>query len=282
MRLAASAQKGSEHVLAEAIRLLAVERKILVPVAAAFRAVAGRGVEADVEGAHVSVGSPRWLLERDFDSGPYAETAGDWEQQGRTVVWVTKDELVLGALALGDSVRPTARGAVRRLNELGLRTVLLTGDNERAARSVAVELGMKEVLAEVLPEEKAECVSGLKSAGETVAMVGDGVNDAPALATADVGFAMGTGTDVAMHSAGITLMRSEPGLVADAIAISQATTRKIHQNLFWAFAYNVLGIPLAAFGFLTPMIAGAAMALSSVSVLGNALLLTRWRRKQGV
>ncbi|MCH2243025.1 MAG: HAD-IC family P-type ATPase, partial [Aquabacterium sp.] len=170
--------------------------------------------------------------------------------------------------------------AVRLLQRQGVRTVLVSGDNRGAAQAVAAELGMSDVRAEVLPEDKAAIVAGLKTGGARVAMVGDGINDAPALAAADVGIAMATGTDVAMHAAGITLMRGDPALVAQAIDISRRTWRKIRQNLFWAFAYNVVGIPLAALGLLSPVIAGAAMALSSVSVVSNALLLSRWKGPQ--
>lgn len=281
LRLATAAQKGSEHPLAEAIRQAAKVRKLSIPDAASFQAIPGRGVEAVVEGRNVTVGSPRWLSERGFESERYAAEVEKLEHQGHTVVWVTVQDEVLGAIAIGDVVREGAKQAIEHLESLGVRTVLLTGDNQRAANVVGQKLGIAQVIAEVLPEQKAECVTRLQREGDgqSVGMVGDGVNDAPALATADVGFAMGTGTDVAMSTAGITLMRPEPQLVAEAIAISQATTHKIRQNLFWAFAYNVVGIPLAAFGYLTPMLAGAAMALSSVSVLSNALLLSRWRAK---
>jgi Cu+-exporting ATPase len=182
-----------------------------------------------------------------------------------------------GLLAFGDTVKPSAALAVRRLADAGVRSVMLTGDNAGSARAVAAAVGVADFRAEVLPADKAEAVAGLKRDGLIVAMVGDGINDAPALAAADVGIAMASGTDVAMHTAGITLMRSEPTLVADAIAISKKTYRKIRQNLAWAFVYNIVGIPLAALGYLNPVIAGAAMALSSVSVVSNALLLRRWK-----
>jgi Cu+-exporting ATPase len=184
---------------------------------------------------------------------------------------------VLGLLAFGDTVKPSARRAVARLHELGIATVLLTGDNAGSARAVAAQLGIADVRSEVLPGDKAAVVQQLRAGGAVVAMVGDGINDAPALAAADVGIAMATGTDVAMETAGITLMRGEPTLVGDAIDVSRRTYAKIRQNLFWAFAYNVVGIPLAALGLLNPVIAGAAMAASSVSVVSNALLLRRWR-----
>jgi P-type Cu+ transporter len=190
---------------------------------------------------------------------------------------VSGEPALLGLLAFGDSVKPTAAAAIRRLHEEGIRTVLLTGDNRGSAQAVAAQLGIEDVRAGILPQEKAGIVSGLKRGGALVAMVGDGINDAPALAAADVGIAMSTGTDVAMHAAGITLMRGDPALVADAIDISRRTYAKIRQNLFWAFIYNLVGIPLAAFGLLSPVIAGAAMAFSSVSVVTNALALRRWK-----
>lgn len=202
------------------------------------------------------------------------------EQAGRTVSWLAvqiegKAELV-GLLAFGDTVKASAKLAVERLRAIGLSSVMLTGDNHGSAEAVASAVGIASFQAEVLPADKASVVTKLRSEGQIVAMVGDGINDAPALAAADIGIAMSTGTDVAMHSAGITLMRGDPALVADAIDISKKTYRKIQQNLGWAFIYNVVGIPLAALGYLNPIIAGAAMAFSSVSVVSNALLLRRW------
>jgi Cu+-exporting ATPase len=185
--------------------------------------------------------------------------------------------VLLAMLAFGDRAKPTSAAAIAELKALGLRTLMLSGDNAAAAKAAADALGLDEVRAELLPEDKARIVAELRDGGARVAMVGDGINDAPALAAADVGLAMGGGTDVAMEAAGITLMRGDPRLVADAIALSRATVAKIRQNLFWAFIYNLLGVPLAALGLLSPVIAGAAMALSSVSVLGNALLLKRWK-----
>ncbi len=183
---------------------------------------------------------------------------------------------MLGLLAFGDTIKPTAYPAVQRLRALGIRTVMLTGDNQGSAQAVAQALGIDEVRAELLPADKAQAVHALRAQGQVVAMVGDGLNDAPSLAAADVGLGLSTGTDVAMEAAGITLMRGDPRLVADAFDISRRTYAKIKHGLFWAFAYNVLGIPLAALGLLSPVVAGAAMAFSSVSVVGNALLLRRW------
>ncbi|MCC6215721.1 MAG: copper-translocating P-type ATPase [Polyangiaceae bacterium] len=277
LALAASAQRGSEHPLGRALVREAAERALVTVAPSELRAVPGRGIEATVEGRGVRVGSPRWMGELGVDLGALAERAAALGADGATVVWVAEADHAIGAIALRDRLRPTAAEAVRRLSAAGVRTVLLTGDHEAAARVVASELGIERVLAQVLPEDKARHVRELRAEGRVVAMVGDGVNDAPALAAADVGFAMGEGTDVAVETAGITLMRSEPLLVFAALSVSRATTSKIRQNLFWAFAYNVLCIPLAALGLLTPMLAGAAMAASSVSVVANALLLRRWR-----
>jgi Cu+-exporting ATPase len=186
---------------------------------------------------------------------------------------------VIGLIAFGDEPRPHARAAIDDLRALGIESTMISGDNEGAARHVAAAIGLTQFEANVLPRDKARRVESLRAGGRVVAMVGDGINDAPALAAADVGIAMGSGTDIAMHAAGVTLLRPDPRLVAAAIEISRATVRKIRQNLFWAFVYNAVGIPLAAFGVLTPVFAGAAMALSSVSVVTNALLLTRYRQR---
>jgi Cu+-exporting ATPase len=219
------------------------------------------------------------MQEGGVDLAALEQRAEAFEREGRTVSWLAEgdDPRLLALLAFGDEIKPSASAAVGRLRALGVHTVLLTGDNRRAAQAVAQRLGVNEVQAEVLPADKAKIVEGLRGRGGKVAMVGDGINDAPALAAADVGIAMSTGTDVAMHTAGITLMRGDPALVADAIDVSRHTYTKIRQNLFWAFVYNLVGIPLAALGLLSPVIAGAAMALSSVSVVSNALLLKRWR-----
>jgi Cu+-exporting ATPase len=213
------------------------------------------------------------------DTAALDAAAAGQEAAGRSVSWLARagDRRALGLLAFGDAVKAGAAAGVARLSARGFATVMLTGDNRGAAQAAATALGIDRVLAEVLPGDKAAQVGSLKSTGKTVAMVGDGVNDAPALAAADIGIAMSSGSDVAMHTAGITLMRGDPALVADAIDISRRTYAKIRQNLFWAFAYNVVGIPLAAAGLLSPVIAGAAMAFSSVSVVTNALTLKRWK-----
>jgi Cu+-exporting ATPase len=207
--------------------------------------------------------------------------AVEQERAGRTVSWLAVRDAsgirIGGVLSFGDTVKASARIAIEKLDALGIRSIMITGDNEGAARSVAEAIGIAEFRAQVLPGDKATLIKQLKKNYGTVAMVGDGINDAPALAAADIGIAMASGTDVAMHTAGITLMRGDPALVADAIGISRRTYTKIRQNLFWAFIYNLIGIPLAAFGLLNPVIAGAAMAFSSVSVVTNALLLKRWK-----
>ncbi|HSV70851.1 MAG TPA: heavy metal translocating P-type ATPase [Methylibium sp.] len=279
LALAAALQAGSEHPLARAVREAA--DGLTQPTAAEVQAVAGRGIAGRVAGRALRLGSTRWMRELGLDLAPLQAAADAHAAQGRTVSWLATAgdgaPSLLALLAFGDELKADARTAIDRLHALGVRTVLVSGDHRGAAEAVAAKLGIDDVRAEVLPADKAAVIAGLRhEAGGPVAMVGDGLNDAPALAAADVGIAMGSGTDVAMHAAGITLMRGETSLVADAIAISRRTTRKIHQNLFWAFVYNVVGIPLAAFGLLNPVVAGAAMALSSVSVLGNALLLKRW------
>lgn len=277
---AASIQAGSEHPLARAVLAAAELEGIQAPPAANVRAVPGRGMAAVVVGRELRLGSTRWMQELRVDLAAMAGQAHELESAGRTVSWmadVTDEPRLIGLLAFGDTVKSTARLAISSLHAQGVRSVLVTGDNKGSARAVAGKLGIDEVRAEVLPEDKADIVAQLKQGGATVAMVGDGINDAPALAAADVGIAMATGTDVAMHAAGVTLMRGNPALVADAIDISRRTYSKIRQNLFWAFIYNVVGIPLAAFGLLSPVIAGAAMAFSSVSVVTNALTLRRWK-----
>lgn len=282
---AASLQSGSEHPLARAVVQAAQTRGMAIEAPDNVRAVPGRGSEGEVGVRSYLVGSLRWMDELRVALGPLAARAAVQQQQGATVsalVERTTEGLTLRALlAFGDEPKPGAKDALAALRARGIRTVMISGDNRGAAEAMARRLGLRpeegEVLAEVLPGDKAARVTELKQGGHVVAMVGDGVNDAPALAAADVGLAMGNGTDVAMHAAGITLMRGDPLLVAGAFSVSDRTVAKIRQNLFWAFVYNVAGIPLAALGYLSPVIAGAAMALSSVSVMSNALLLRRWR-----
>ncbi len=281
LRLAAAVQRGSTHPLAKAVLEVAARESVPVVAAADLRTVAGRGVEATIEARHIAIASRHWAGELAVPGTQALEAeASRLAARGLTVSWLVEtapQARVLALLAFGDAAKPQSAAAVARLRALGLRTVLVTGDNRGAGEAAGRELGIDEVHAEVLPEDKAAVVARLREAYGTVAMVGDGINDAPALAAADIGVAMGTGTDVAMHTAGITLMRGDPSLVADALDISRRTHAKIWQNLFWAFAYNVVGVPLAALGMLSPVIAGAAMALSSVSVVSNALLLARWK-----
>ncbi|WP_076912007.1 heavy metal translocating P-type ATPase [Burkholderia pseudomallei] len=289
LALAAAVQRASAHPLARAVVVAfdadADARRSSLAAAHADtpRAVAGRGVEARVDARLLALGSTRWRDELGIAvPDGVARRAAALEAAGNTVSWLMRADAPREALALvafGDTVKPNARRAIERLAARGIRSALVTGDNRGSATAVAASLGIDEVHAQVLPDDKARVVAQLKAtAGDgAVAMVGDGINDAPALAAADVGIAMATGTDVAMHTAGITLMRGDPALVADAVDISRRTYRKIQQNLFWAFVYNLVGIPLAALGWLNPMIAGAAMAFSSVSVVTNALLLRRWK-----
>ncbi|SFI25696.1 Cu+-exporting ATPase [Collimonas sp. OK307] len=284
LTLAAAVQRGSEHPLARAV-IAAVEKKGMQPTsdlnASKVQSVAGRGVQATVGDRQCYLGSSRWMQELGVDLGTLANEAKKLETEGRTVSWLATEEngklSLTGLLAFGDEIKPTAKAAIQQLQQRSIRVAMLSGDNHGSANAVGRQLGITEVHAEILPGEKARVITDLKSGAAVVAMVGDGINDAPALAAADVGIAMSTGTDVAMQAAGITLMRGDPGLVADAIDISRRTYNKIRQNLFWAFIYNLIGIPLAALGYLNPVLAGAAMAFSSVSVVSNALLLRRWR-----
>ncbi len=277
--LAAAVQRGSEHALARAVLDAARDRALDVPVPQAVTALPGRGLAAVVAGRDLVLGSTRLMEERGIALTPLVDEAQRLEGTGHTISWLadTGTRSLLGLVAFADPPKATAQAAVARLHARGIATAMLTGDNEGSAQSVARAIGIGTAVANLLPADKTAWVGKLKGQGRRVAMVGDGINDAPALAAADVGIAMSTGTDVAMQAAGITLMRGDPALVADAIDISRRTFAKIRQNLFWAFVYNLAGIPLAAFGLLNPMVAGAAMALSSVSVITNALLLRRWQ-----
>ena len=298
LQWAAALQAGSEHPLARAVNATAAAEGAKVPPARDVQAVPGRGVEGWVDSERIRLCSSRWLQElQDSDvaitppSDSLQRAAESARQEGCSLAWMVAGQergpggslRVEGLLTFGDTIKPSARAGVAALRALGVRCVMISGDHAQAAQVMARQVGIDEVHAEVLPADKAQVVLELKqsmSAGQHVAMVGDGVNDAPALAAADVGLAMAGdqgGTDVAMETAGLTLMRGDVGLVAEALALSGAVHSKLRQNLFWAFAYNVVGVPLAALGHLSPMVAGAAMALSSVSVVSNALLLKRWR-----
>lgn len=276
LALTAAAQQGSEHPLARAVLNRVRKTTPLAPLSD-FSAIPGRGIRATVDNRQVVTGNQRLMAESGVEQAPLLEQANALSSRGSTVIWVAVDQRLKGIIAIDDVVRPTSKEAIAELNANGIETIMLTGDHQQSAASVADQLGAHDFIAEVLPEEKAAVVSNLMGKNRTVAMVGDGINDAPALATADVGLAMGSGTDVAMETAGITLMRSDPLLVIEAISISHATHNKIWQNLFWAFIYNLFMIPLAFFGAITPVIAGAAMALSSLSVVSNSLLLKRWK-----
>ena len=273
LSLAAALEENSEHPLARAIVSAAVAG--IAPVnrkkAANFKSLPGHGVEGEVDGRSLRLGSPSWLGLVDDPA------VAELQRAGKTVVVLVEGETTLGLFAVADALRPSSRAAVQRLREHGIRVVMLTGDNAATAAAIAAEAGIAEFRAGVLPGDKAAAINELKSCGGLVAMVGDGINDAPALAAADVSFAIGAGSDAAVEAADLTLIRSDLMGVVDAIALSAATLGKIRQNLFFAFIYNVMGIPLAALGWLNPVVAGAAMAMSSVSVVSNSLLLKRWR-----
>lgn len=282
LTLAASLQAGSEHPLAKAVTEAAQTRHLSLHPAQDVRAVPGKGVQGKVGELALALGSDSLMRELSIDTAALQPQAVDLQSEGYSVSWLCSlDEAprLLGMLAFGDTLKSTAELAVKSLQQQEIFTILISGDNQGSASSVARKLGIDQFYAQVLPEDKANIVKDLKQRPGLVAMVGDGINDAPALAEAHVGIAMSSGTDVAMHAAGITLMRGNPALVSDAIAISRRTYAKIRQNLFWAFIYNVVGIPLAMSGFLNPVIAGAAMALSSFSVVSNALTLRLWRPK---
>ena len=280
LQVAASVQHGSEHPLARAILGAAEQRQLPRLPVSDFRSYTGRGVSGLVTGREIFIGNAGLLDEQGIATVGTAERIHDWERQGRTAVFVADRDGVLGILAIADPLRPEAVEAVSALRGMGIRTVMLSGDAELVAQEIGRQAGVDEARGGIRPEGKAEAIGKLRRAGRVVGMLGDGINDAPALAAADVGIAMGSGTDIAMETAGITLMRADPRLVAGAIDASRATFRKIKQNLFWAFIYNLIGIPLAALGYLSPALAGAAMAMSSVSVVTNSLLLRGWRPRK--
>jgi Cu+-exporting ATPase len=288
LSLAASVERKSEHPLAEAVVREANVRGLSLKQPERFEAIPGRGVTALVDGHEIAVGSKALMQERSIRTDGCADDAGRLESQAKTVLWVAASGEMKGLIAVADTIKEGSREAVDRMRGLGLRVVMLTGDNRATANAVAAEAGIDEVVAEVLPGDKAEEVHRLQGTlGARVAMVGDGINDAPALARADVGFALGTGTDVAMETADVTLMRGDLRSVPQAIALSKATMRTIRQNLFWAFFYNVILIPVAAGALypieslptmlrsLHPMLAASAMAFSSITVVLNSLRLRR-------
>ncbi|MBA7506787.1 putative copper-exporting P-type ATPase V [subsurface metagenome] len=299
LRLAASAERGSEHPLGEAIIRAASEKKLELSPASDFNAVPGHGVEASVEGRKLILGNLRLIKDRGLSLNGLEEEAHRLWEKGKTVMFLGIDSQVVGIIAVADTLKSGAREAVEALHKMGTEVVMLTGDNRRTAEAIAREVGIDRVLAEVLPEHKAQEVKKLQEEGKVVAMVGDGINDAPALAQADVGIAIGTGTDVAMETGDITLISGDLAGIVTAISLSKRTMRTIKQNLFWAFAYNGALIPVAAgalyfafgqagvparlhfilgdYGFLNPMLAAGAMAASSITVVSNSLRLRRFK-----
>jgi Cu+-exporting ATPase len=281
LRLAGAAEKNSEHPLGIAIAEAARRELDQIGEAHDFQAAPGKGVRAVIDDHTVLVGTRGFLSEAGLSLEAVEDRIATLEAEGKTVMLLSVDGEVQGLLAVADRVKDGSRTAVKTLKAMGLEVYMITGDNRRTAEAIGREVGVDHIMAEVLPERKAQAVEQIRKQGKIVAMVGDGINDAPALVTADIGMAMGTGTDIAMESADITLMNGDLMSVAAAIQLSQRTMRKIKQNLFWAFFYNTIGIPIAAFGMLNPIIAGAAMAFSSVSVVSNSLSLNRFRVKQG-
>ena len=281
VQIAAALETGSIHPLAKAVLDCANRLAIQVPAATEHRDFPGNGLRATVNSRTVYLGNEHWMRELGVSMQSIQSAAQRLQKEGKTISWLAVEEngsnKLYGLLAFGDALKSSSAFAVSRLHDLGIRTVLLTGDNRVSAEMVGDALRLTKILAEQTPQSKAQAISDLRQGNRVIAMVGDGINDAPALALADVSFAMSSGTDVAMHTADITLMRADPGLVGDTIEISRKTYRKIKQNLFWAFIYNLIGIPLAALGLLNPVIAGAAMAMSSVSVVTNSLTLRRWK-----
>jgi Cu+-exporting ATPase len=282
LRLAASVERASEHPLAAAIVAGAEEIGLTVRPAGEFASITGKGVRGVVDGRRVALGNQELLAGLGVDPGDLADRAETLRAEGQTAMFVAADGRAAGLIAVADPIKETAAAAIEQLHSEGLRIVMLTGDSETTARAVAAKLGIDEVIAGVLPDQKAAAVRGMQEKGRVVAMAGDGINDAPALAQADVGIAMGTGTDVAMESADVTLVKGDLRGIVRARRLSDATMRNIRQNLFFAFVYNALGVPIAGgvlypfFGILlSPMIAAAAMSFSSVSVIANALRLRR-------
>jgi len=299
LQLAASAEHGSEHPLGEAIVKAASEKKLKLSPASDFNAVPGHGIEALVEGKKLLLGNLKLIKNKGLSLNGLEEEANRLWEKGKTVMFIALDSQVVGIIAVADTIKPNAKEALEEIHKMGVETVMLTGDNQRTAEAIAQEVGVDRILAEVLPEHKAQEVKKLQEEGKVVAMVGDGINDAPALAQADIGIAIGTGTDVAMETGDITLISGDLTGIVTAISLSKRTMRTIKQNLFWAFAYNTALIPVAAgvlylvfrqsdvpsglhfilgdYGFLNPILAAAAMAASSLTVVSNSLRLRRFK-----
>ena len=275
LRLAAAVEVGSEHPLGEAIVRGARHRELDLPPVSQFEGIAGHGITGVADGRKILLGNRRLFAREGIDTASAEATMAQLELAGKTAMLIGFDGALVGVIAVADTIKPEAKEAIAALRSEGVEVVMLTGDNQRTAEAIGRELGIDRVIAEVLPADKATMIKDLQAKGKIVAMVGDGVNDAPALATADIGIAIGSGSDVAKETGGIILMRDDVRQVVYAIRLSRATLRKIKQNLFWAFIYNTIGIPIAALGYLNPIIAAAAMALSSLSVVANSALLKR-------
>lgn len=277
LKIAASVEKASEHPLGQAIVQKAEQDLLAISTPEEFTAIPGKGLKASFEGKEILIGNRKLMLGNNISIEEEEEKLSKLEAQGKTAMLISVDERLSGIIAVADQIKETSLDAIKKLKNMGLEVYMITGDNERTAKTIAKEVGITNVLADVLPENKADAVERLKKEGKHVGMVGDGINDAPALAAADVGFAIGTGTDVAMEAADITLMRGDLEGVVTAIRLSHRTMKTIKENLFWAFFYNAIGIPFAALGLLNPMLAGAAMAFSSVSVVSNSLRLKKFK-----
>ena len=282
LSLVGSAEKQSEHPLAQAIVQGIKEKSIELKEVTDFENIPGYGIKANVDGKEILVGTRNLMKKYNVEIDPVLDKMEELEKKGKTAMLAAVDGHYAGLVAVADTIKETSNKAIKRMKEMGLEVIMITGDNKHTANAIAKQAGVDHVIAEVLPEGKADEVKKLQAQGKKVAMVGDGINDAPALATADIGMAIGTGTDVAMEAADITLIRGDLNSIADAIFMSHKTMRNIKQNLFWALAYNTIGIPIAALGFLAPWLAGAAMAFSSVSVVLNALRLQRVKLVRGV
>src|SRR5699024_5616841 len=271
LRIAASVERASEHPLGQSIVREAEDRGLDIVIPERFTAVPGKGLEANFEDKEILIGNRRLIKDNNIDIEDKENNLAKLEEEGKTAMTIAVENEIIGIIAVADQVKDTSFEAIKKLHDMDLEVYMITGDNERTAQAIAKNIGIDKVVADVLPEDKAEAVEKLKAEGKNVGMVGDGINDAPALASSNIGFAIGTGTDVAMEAADITLMRGDLEGVVTAIRLSHRTMRTVRQNLFWAFFYNSIGIPFAALGFLSPMVAGAAMAFSSVSVVTNSL-----------